>query len=99
MAGIPASSWALFEACWAGDAAVVSKLLPAGGPPLLDLNGADFRHPQDQSTPLLVAAEDGNTAGGLHSSTSQLNLSRCGHCNRFTTTAYCIHHKVLTLSR
>jgi len=59
MQSIPAR--ALFMACFHGDAAAVSRLLPAGGTPL-DLSGPRFQHPDHQkSTPLIVAAEGGHT--------------------------------------
>jgi ankyrin repeat protein len=49
------SAEALFTACAAGDAAAVSRLLPAGGTPL-DLSSPPFQCPADKSTPLIVAA-------------------------------------------
>jgi len=51
---------ALYDACAAGDAAAVSRLLPAGGTPR-NLNGLAFQHPTLKSTPLIAAAEGGHT--------------------------------------
>ena len=52
----------LYNACLHGDAAAVSRLLPAGGTEL-DLNGPCFQHPDtnDRGTPLIVAAQYGHT--------------------------------------
>jgi len=50
----------LYNACLAGDAAAVSRLLPAGGT-RLNLNGSAFQHPATKSTPLMVAAMNGRT--------------------------------------
>jgi len=52
---------ALFNACGAGDAAAVSRLLPAGGTPL-NLSGPSFQAPDTMTTPLIVAAWCGYTA-------------------------------------
>jgi ankyrin repeat protein len=53
---------ALYNACWHGDAAAVSRLLPVGGTDL-DLSGAPFQHPNpnEKGTPLMVAAQYGHT--------------------------------------
>jgi ankyrin repeat protein len=59
MPNIPAQ--ALFNACFDGDAAAVSRLLPAGGTSL-DLSGPHFQHPDDKSTPLIAAALYGHTS-------------------------------------
>ena len=55
---IPAG--ALFAACVAGDAAAVSRLLPAGGTPR-NLSGVAFQPFSNKSTPLIVAASRGHT--------------------------------------
>jgi len=57
------SAQALLSACVAGDAASVSRLLPAGGTSSLNLSGPEFQHPDPTSktTPLLVAAALGHT--------------------------------------
>jgi len=57
MPSIPAE--ALFDACCSGDAAAVSRLLPAGGTSL-DLSGQNFRCPNFKNTPLLVAVLEGH---------------------------------------
>jgi ankyrin repeat protein len=61
MPSIPAQ--ALYNACLAGDAAAVSRLLPAGGTQL-NLSGPRFQHPDptSKSTPLIEAAFGGHTA-------------------------------------
>ena len=51
---------ALHNACVAGDAAAVSRLLPAGGTPR-NLGGKRFQTPTDKNTPLIVAAGRGHT--------------------------------------
>ena len=52
---------ALFHACAAGDAAAVSRLLPAGGTPR-NLSGPRFQTPDGpNTTPLMVAALNGRT--------------------------------------
>ena len=59
MPHIPAE--AMFNACLAGDAAAVSRLLPAGGT-RLNLSGPRFQAPDNKSTPLIAAASThGNT--------------------------------------
>ena len=58
MPTIPAQ--ALYEACVRGDAAAVSRLLPAGGTPL-NLSGPDFHSDADKDTPLMVASIQGHT--------------------------------------
>jgi len=52
----------LFNACFEGDAAAVSRLLPAGGT-RLNLSGPRFQQPRcnGKSTPLQVAAGRGRT--------------------------------------
>jgi hypothetical protein len=50
---------ALYNACYCGDAAAVSRLLPAGGTPR-NLSGPAFQEPISKSTPLKVAAEGGH---------------------------------------
>ena len=50
----------LIKACLAGDAAAVSRLLPAGGTEL-DLSGPDFQEPTCKSSALIVAATFGHT--------------------------------------
>jgi ankyrin repeat protein len=55
---IPAE--ALFNACSRGDAAAVSRLLPAGGTSL-NLSGPRFQSAANKSTPLMVAATLGQT--------------------------------------
>ena len=55
---IPAA--ALFNACQAGDAAAVSRLLPSGGT-RLNLSGQAFQDPDHKSTPLIAAAMNGHT--------------------------------------
>ena len=50
----------LCRACVDGDAAAVSRLLPAGGTPL-NLSGPDCQFFDGKSTPLLLAAGDGHT--------------------------------------
>ena len=57
MPSIPAQ--ALYEACAAGDAAAVSRLLPAGGTPL-NLSGPRFQAPNTKRTPLIAAAAGGH---------------------------------------
>jgi len=55
------SALALLNACQDGDAAAVSRLLPAGGT-RLDLNGPPFPAPDTHNmTPLIVAAWCGHT--------------------------------------
>ena len=54
---IPAE--ALFMACAIGDAAAVSRLVPAGGSEL-NLCGPNFQHPYHKSTPLSLAAQGGH---------------------------------------
>jgi len=57
----PIPAQALLNACQAGDAAEVSKLLPAGGT-RLNLSGQAFQdHQVDKSTPLILAAWHGHT--------------------------------------
>ena len=52
---------ALFNACVAGDAAAVSRLLPAGGTPR-NLSGQRFQFPDAaKTTPLMLAAFGGHT--------------------------------------
>jgi len=51
---------ALFNACVAGDAAAVSRLLPAGGTPR-NLSGQRFQFHTEKSTPLIAAAAYGHT--------------------------------------
>ena len=51
---------ALYSACYYGDAAAVSRLLPAGGT-RLNLSGPAFRQPRSNSTPLMAAAVGGHT--------------------------------------
>jgi hypothetical protein len=54
------SAQALYTACAAGDAAAVSRLLPAGGT-RLNLSAPPFKDPGTTSTPLMVAAFRGYT--------------------------------------
>ena len=58
MPHIPAQD--LYCACLDGDAAAVSRLLPAGGT-RLNLSGPRFQAPNDKSTPLMAAAAGGHT--------------------------------------
>ena len=58
MPHIPAE--ALYSACLAGDAAAVSRLLPAGGS-RLNLSGPRFQAPNSKGTPLIAAAALGHT--------------------------------------
>jgi ankyrin repeat protein len=58
MPSIPAQ--ALYEACAAGDAAAVSRLLPAGGT-RLNLSRPRFQAPNTKRTPLIAAAACGHT--------------------------------------
>jgi hypothetical protein len=51
---------ALYSACFNGDAAAVSRLLPAGGTPR-NLSGPRFQFNTDRNTPLIVAAARGHT--------------------------------------
>jgi len=51
---------ALYNACLAGDAAAVSRLLPAGGTPR-NLSGQRFQFNNTKTTPLMAAAEGGHT--------------------------------------
>jgi ankyrin repeat protein len=51
---------AQFNACAAGDAAAVSRLLPAGGPPR-NLSGPRFQQGDIKSTALIAAAAFGHT--------------------------------------
>ena len=51
---------ALYTACLNGDAAAVSRLLPAGGTPR-NLSGQRFQFNTDRITPLMVAAALGHT--------------------------------------
>jgi ankyrin repeat protein len=51
----------LFNACCRGDAAAVSRLIPAGGTHL-NLSGPRYLHEYAETTPLMVAAEGGHTA-------------------------------------
>ena len=54
------SAHVLYNACAAGDAAAVSRLLPPGGTPR-NLSGQRFQSPRGhQSTPLIIAAELGH---------------------------------------
>ena len=52
---------ALYNACQAGDAAAVSRLLPTGGTPL-NLSGPHYQEPYSITTPLHMAAMHGHTA-------------------------------------
>jgi ankyrin repeat protein len=54
------SGEALYNACSTGDAAAVSRLLPAGGTQL-NLSGPRFQEPTTKSTPLMMAAWRGHT--------------------------------------
>jgi len=51
---------ALYTACFRGDAAAVSRLLPAGGTPR-NLSGPSFQSHNNKSTPLIAAAQGGHT--------------------------------------
>jgi ankyrin repeat protein len=51
---------ALYKACVSGDAAAVSRLLPAGGTPR-NLSGQRFQFHTSKNTPLIAAAEGGHT--------------------------------------
>jgi len=54
------SAHALYNACAAGDAAAVSRLLPPGGTPR-NLSGQRLQSPRShQGTPLIIAAELGH---------------------------------------
>jgi hypothetical protein len=54
------SAEALYNACVHGDAAAVSRLLPAGGT-RLNLSGPAFQAHSNKTTPLIVAATRGHT--------------------------------------
>jgi ankyrin repeat protein len=51
---------ALYSACYYGDAAAVSRLLPAGGTPR-NLSGPSYQRPVNKYTPLTAAAMGGHT--------------------------------------
>jgi hypothetical protein len=92
MPSIPAP--ALYNACAAGNAAVVRKLLPAGGT-RLNLSGPRFQSADDQVTPLMVAVQSG------HADIVRMLLERApntavGYMNPPGVTALCLaalyHH-------
>ena len=56
----PIPAQALIAACQAGDAAAVSRLLPAGGTNRT-LSAQRFQSPNDKATPLIIAAKRGHT--------------------------------------
>ena len=97
MENIPAD--ALMYACLAGDAAAVSRLLPAGT--RVNLSGAEFQHPVDKSTPLILATTLG------HTDIVRMILERApntavGHVTATGATALlmaaqCHHYDILTL--
>ena len=68
---------ALYNACSRGDAAAVSKLLPAGGTPR-DLSGPAFQSPATRTTPLMIAAAHGNGLTLVHFSAQLKRFVRVG---------------------